>query len=186
MTHVATFFDWADARMPETIGRRQALGLRDDVFGGSNPYSTIALRDEFGPHCSLENPDPTPETLAIEQVFWTDSKKLPEDVLAGLERSNRFGLVARLTDVAGSTELRSFLNHTDLRVFLEAKGQATLRVAFDPGCWWLKNDTAWIYLPFGRADRRDLVEGVAYQFRPRNEKKDWTWVVSDNVKVIRH
>ncbi len=112
-------------------------------------------------------------------------EKLPENVLAGLERSNRFGLVARLTGVAGSTELRSFLNHTDLRVFLEAKGQATLRVAFDPGCWWLKNDMAWIYLPFGRADRRDHVEDVVYQFRPRNEKKDWTWVVSDNVKVLR-
>ena len=186
MTHVATFSDWADARMPETIGRRQALGLRDDVFGGSNPYSTIALRDEFGLHCTLENPAPTPETLSIEQVFWTDSKQLPEDILAGLERRNRFGLVARLTNVAGATELRSFLNNTDLRVFLEAKGQATLGVVFDAGCWWLKNDMAWIYLPFGRADRRDLVDGVAYQFRPRNEKNDWAWVVPDNMKVIRY
>src|SRR5262249_18725073 len=55
-THVATFRDWVDARMPETIGKRETLQRYDDVFDNANPYSTIALRDEFGVHCTRANP----------------------------------------------------------------------------------------------------------------------------------
>ena len=62
MTHVATFRDWADARMHATIGRRQTLG-GNDQFGGNNPYSTISLRDQVGEHCALEFPELGPRKL---------------------------------------------------------------------------------------------------------------------------
>ena len=53
----------------------------------------------------------------------------------------------------------------------------TLGVGFDTGCWWYKNGTAYIYLPFGGADRRELREGVDYAARARNEAQGYTWVL---------
>ncbi|MEM7315007.1 MAG: transglutaminase domain-containing protein, partial [Planctomycetota bacterium] len=56
MTHVATFHDWSDAKMAETIGRRQAPGY-EDYFDSPNPYKTLAIRDQVGKHCTLSLPD---------------------------------------------------------------------------------------------------------------------------------
>ena len=55
-THILTVRDWADARMAQSVGRRQALGLRDAVFKTSNPYATLVVTDEFGVHAELPNP----------------------------------------------------------------------------------------------------------------------------------
>src|SRR5690606_38795397 len=80
MTHVATFRDWADARMPDTIGRRQVLRRYDDRFGTANPYSAITVRDEFGPHCTLTNEVPEPLTAKVTAVQWGDGAKTDADV----------------------------------------------------------------------------------------------------------
>src|SRR5262249_49979801 len=54
MTHAATFGDWADGEMAKTWGVRQARGgPHDDVFGGPNPYSTLAVSDRFGVHAKV-------------------------------------------------------------------------------------------------------------------------------------
>ncbi len=186
MTHIATFSDWADARMWETVGRRQTLGVRGDVFGGSNPYSTIALRDEFGPHCTtVENSPREAESLSISSVHWTDAKELPPDILEGLEKSKRFGLLACVSDPGGSGRFRRLLEESDPRVFLEAEGHPTLGVAFDSGCWWLKNDRAWIYLPFGAADRRDLAPNVEYRVRARNDGRPCRWQLPEDLRISR-
>ena len=40
-----------------------------------------------------------------------------------------------------------------------------LGVGFAPGCvWYLRDDRAYVYVPFGGGDRRDLKTGVAYRF----------------------
>lgn len=57
MTHVNTFRDLADANLAATWGIRNLKSIRHDVFGHSNPYSCIALSDEFGAHCALKNPE---------------------------------------------------------------------------------------------------------------------------------
>jgi hypothetical protein len=73
MTHVATFNDWADGDMAATWGIRQAqCEFTDDLLGGSNPYSTIALSDHFGAHAKIDNP-PNPaefSELTIDAAYW--------------------------------------------------------------------------------------------------------------------
>lgn len=185
MTHVATFRDWADADMPATVGRRQKSDQPADVFGGRNPYSTIALRDEFGPHCALTNPPADVEQMSIAKVVWTDGPELSDDMRESLRSSERFGLIVCLEGLASSEAFRDFVNASDHRVLLEAQGQPTLGVGFDPRCYWYDNGAAWIYVPFGAGDRRDLVRGVEYAFRPRNAHAGLAWVVPADLRVVR-
>ena len=163
LTHAGTFRDWADARAWETIGRRQTLGLKDPWFDGANPYSMLSVSDSMGPHSTLVIPAADRIVAQLEEVTWTDDPDLPEDVQASIERSNRFGLLARLTGLADSNELRELLESIERRVYLTADGHPTLSIGFDPACWWYREDHALVYLPFGPADRRDLEQGVAYR-----------------------
>lgn len=186
MTHVATFRDWADAKMPETIGRRQKLNLTDDVFGGANPYSTIALRDEFGVHCKRANPVPATLEARVTALHWSDDATLPEDVRDWLVRNDAFGLIARVDGMAGNAGLREFMAEADGRVLLKAEGQQTLGIGFHPGCSWWQGDRVLVYVPFGKGDQRDLVAGVSYQFVPRNDAKGAVWRVADDLRAVRN
>ena len=152
------------------------MGLAD-VFGGTNPYSTISLRDSFGPHCELENPETPERRIEVAELVWTDSKQLPDDVYENCRKRGRFGLIAVLRKLESQHAFRSFLENADLRVYLEAQDLPTLGIGFDPGCWWYKDGTAYIYVPFGGADRRDLREGVDYAARARNGAEGYTWVL---------
>ena len=69
--------------------------------------------------------------------------------------------------------LKDFLSSADLRVFLDADGHPRLSTSLDPGCWWFKGDVAYVYLPFGQSDRRDLAEGVSYAATARNETEGY-------------
>jgi len=169
MIHVGTFRDWADARMPETVGRRQALGEHGDLFGGPNPYSTISLRDGFGVHAEVANPPLAERVAVVEALYWTDDPALPEDVRASCERSGRFGLIAVVTGVDGLAAWSRFLRRADRRVRLEADGRPTLAVELVSGCAWLKRDGIHTYLPLGPEVRRDLAPGVVYAARAANE-----------------
>lgn len=186
MIHVATFRDWADADMPATIGRRQKGDRPDDVFGGPNPYSTIALRDEFGPHCRLENPPLELPAGRITRFWWHDDPELRDDVRQWCQQREVFGLVVRVEGLCEGDALPDFLEHADLRVLLRAEGHPTLGTGFQPGCWWRDRDAGYALLvvPFGGADRRDLAAGVRYTFAPRNDG-DARWVVADDLRVVR-
>ncbi len=183
MTHVATFSDWADARMPETIGRRQTLRRTDDPFEGPNPYSTIALRDEFGVHCRLVNPVPAPVAGRITAVHWGDGGECPDAVRTWFKDRRKFGLIARIEGPASFEETQRLLEETDLRVLLVADGKPTLGVGLDAGAWWWQGDHALVVVPFGAADQRDHVADATYRFVPRNQRKDSAWTVADGVLV---
>ena len=186
LTHVATFSDWSEARMPTTIGRRQSLRQYDDVFGGPNPYSTIALRDEFGVHCDIEQAAPIVQSLKITGAQWGDAEDAPADVRAWFRRQNAFGLVARIEGARDSGELRDFLSACDKRVFLVADGHDTLGIGLDSGNWWFREDgSAQVVVPFGLADRKGLVAGVPYQFVTRNQGDEAKWSVDEDLRVVR-
>lgn len=169
LTHVATFRDWADARASETIGRRQTLNLRDAWLDGANPYSMLSVSDRVGPHCTLALPAPASTEARIDALTWTDDPGLPEDVRGGIERKQRFGLLARVSGLGGSDELALLLERIDRRVYLHAEGHPRLSIGFDPACWWYRGDHALVYLPFGPGDRRDLAEGVPYRVELTDE-----------------
>jgi hypothetical protein len=168
MIHVGTFRDWADARMPESVGRRQQLRRYDDLFGGANPYSTIALRDEFGVHCKLVNPPADEQKISVDGLHWTDDASLPRDIRESCAERGRFGLIASVRGVTDAAWLREFLSRTDLQVFMEAAGHTRLSTTLDVGCWWIKNGHTYIYLPLGEGDRSTLARGVEYQVSARN------------------
>lgn len=49
-THLYTFNDLSDANLAPTWGWRYGKGIRGDVFGYGNPYTTISLSDLLGEH----------------------------------------------------------------------------------------------------------------------------------------
>ena len=183
ITHVATFHDWADARMPETVGKRQTLRHYSDTFGGPNPYSTIALRDEFGVHCKIANPAPKPIQVTVAEAIWGHSERAPEDIRDYFVKRNMYGLIARCVGPRSLREMNRFLEGADLRVYLEANGQPTLGVGFEPGAQWVRDDHVWIAVPFGPTDRQQHDRSKSYRFVCRNEKKTTRWQVDASVTV---
>ncbi len=185
MTHVATFHDWADAQMPETVGKRQVLKAYDDVFGGPNPYSTLELSDQIGPHCRLSFPEPGGQAAIINSLSWTDDTGLPAYIRENCVRTGRFGLIAEIGGLSSAENFASFLNSCDLAVTLESPGQPVVKSAFDKGCYWITNDTAMIYIPVGKADRGKLAIDVPYRLIPVNGKSDFRWTDLFGKPVIR-
>ena len=183
MTHVATFSDWADARMPETIGKRQALRRYSDLFGGANPYSCIALRDQFGAHCGIANPVPEPLVGKVTGVQWGDGADVPADIRAWFAERGVFGLLARIEGPKSFDEMKRLLAEADLRVMLVGNGVPTLGVGFDAGAFWWKNDHALVVVPFGKADQKDLAKDTPYRFVARNQKTSGSWQIADAAQV---
>ena len=183
ITHIATFHDWADARMPETIGKRQTMRHYDDVFGGPNPYSTISLRDEFGVHCKMENKEPEPLNVNVTAVYWGDGKDAPKFVREWFQKRGMYGLIARVTGPSDLNEMSQFLANVDLRVFLKANDAPTLGMGFEPGAQWWQGDHGWILVPFGAADKARHVTTKQYQFVCRNQGKASKWQIGDDVLV---
>lgn len=185
VTHVATFRDWADANMPATIGKRQTQNLLDDVFGHNNPYSTIALRDEFGVHCKRGNPVPPPLQAKVTSVRWGDDPTLPDDVRRWFENRMELGFVATVEGPADGADFANFLADADQQVQLVSPGKAPIPASFDPRCRWWKQDHALILVRFGADARRELVAGTTYVFTPRNEARDARWGLPDKLQIER-
>lgn len=183
-THVATFRDWADADMPATIGRRQKLNRHDDVFGGPNPYSTIALRDEIGVHCDRGRLPPDELQAKVTALSWGDDRGLPADVQEWFREHRRTGLIAKVEGLQGPDELRDFLAATDLAAALVAAGDAKVEVAFEPGCWWWKQDHGLLLVRFG-GQPTELAKGRAYTLAPNNAAKTARWEVGPDLRVTR-
>jgi hypothetical protein len=169
MIHIATFHDWADARMSATVGRRQKLDQYDDICGGRNPYSTISLRDQVGVHCTGVSLEVEATSMRVQALHWTDDSALPSDIVSGCAERGRFGLIAVVRAIEQS-DLKDFLDGADPGVVLEAEEHASISTRLDKGCWWYKNGTAYVYLPFGEREREQLAHGVEYKARASNAK----------------
>lgn len=183
MTHVATFSDWADARMPETIGRRQTLRRYDDRYGGPNPYSTLTLRDEFGPHCTLANPKPPPPTARITAVHWGDGPDVPDDVREWFATHGKFGLVARVDGPPDFGALQRFLAGADRSALLVADGEPPIEVALDPGAMWWKHDHSLVCVPIGETQRPAFEAAPRHRFVLRVGHARFTWQQGDALCV---
>jgi hypothetical protein len=164
----------------------------DHPFDGPNPYSTISLRDEVGVHCKVELPVAEVATRTVEKIHWTDSPDLPKQILDSCKRRGRFGLIADVTGFRDQDEIHAFLAQADLRIFMDVESEipdgvqaSRLGVGFDAGCFWFSNNLLRIYVPFGGGDRRDLVEGVTYSFRPRNETPGFRWHLPEPLTIQR-
>ena len=172
-TRIGTFHDWADARAFETLGRRQTLHTRDSVLDGANPYSMLVVDELHGTHSTLVLPEPQLLVGRIESLRWTDDPDLPKDVLEGLAPRGRFGLVAQIGGLEDTTALRNLLAEAPKRLLLESEGHPYLGIGLDPACWWWRGDEkhALVYVPFGPADKRDLVLDAVYRPKIRDERQ---------------
>ena len=187
MTHVATLHDWADARTAETIGRRQALRLRDSVLDGANPYSTLVVDDHVGEHNTLVLPEPKPLVATIQTLEWTDEPELPAHVKANATDKGRFGLIAHMTGLDSMAELQDILLSTNPRIWLHADDVPRLSVGLEKGCcwFWTEGNQAHVYVPFGPADRRDLATDVAYTPRRPEPVGSARIELAEGIVVIR-
>ena len=185
LTHVATFRDWADAGVADTIGRRHALGRRDARLDGANPYSMISVSDAWGVHSSRDWLVVPQLEATIESFTWSDDPNLPEDVRSSVERSGRFGLFARVTGVSNGGALRELLDVADLRLFLDAPDRPSLSAALDPGYWWFQGDHALVFVRFATGDEHGIAERVAYRPRLLNEHPDVALAVDPDVRITR-
>ncbi len=187
VTHVGTFNDWADAKAHETIGRRQKSSSTRDVFGYRNPYSTISLRDEMGPHCQLEMPKLRSRQHVVESVSWTDDEALPQSIRDNCRRSGRFGLIAKVTGAGPMQELLAFLDQADVQVLLKPKNEKlpVVSTGFDRGCVWLDRGEAMIYLPLGSSDIHDLAKHESYLFQPQDQSAERGFRLSGEIAMVR-
>ncbi len=188
ITHVATFSDWADANAHLTIGRRQKTSnAQNDIFGHNNPYSTIALRDEMGPHCKVKMPEAVVQKIVISDVYWTDDEQLPKAIRDNCQRRDRFGCIAILDGVQGMDEFLEFMSRTNLEVNLvpEKSDQVTIEGTFDPGCFWLKsNGKAFIYVPISESQRKNVVLNSIYSFKAKDPSSTG-WGQSNKLVLTR-
>ena len=178
MTHIATFHDWADAKMADTVGRREHLPIFASLFGGTNPYSTIALSDSFGEHCTLENPKQSPahSDPVVTQVFWTDSPQLPESIRKRCVESKRFGLILLVPAIDSTRQAGRAIRSSDPKFYVQAGKNGRFEAKLDPGCIWTRKTGAYLYLPLDKTFANRFQGDGHYRLQPRNEgDRDVVW-----------
>ncbi|QDV06966.1 Transglutaminase-like superfamily protein [Planctomycetes bacterium Poly30] len=183
MTHVATFHDWADARMWETIGRRSTLSNDDkeeDVFGHQNPYSTLALRDSFGVHGKVRNPPLEDPVITVEALYWTDSKELPDDILRSNQDRGRLGLIAAVS-ARSMGDLVKQLKRADNEVTLTTDGSNEIKASFHPGCIWLLGQRGYLYAPIDKASFEKIAEGTTCRATTREHESGPRWILDRTI-----
>ncbi|MCA8968516.1 MAG: hypothetical protein KDC95_01985 [Planctomycetes bacterium] len=183
LTHVATCSDWADFRFWDTIGRRQKVSRpEDDPFGGNNPYSTIALRDEFGPHCSIENP--SGPTARITRVSRSADPALPQDIREWFERRKKVGLIVE-TDATSprGSEMKSFLESVDRTLELVTSDDTRFTVSIERGIWW--NSGGHLAVLFDEATARALEGARVISVACPNATDNAKWTVPPKLSVDR-
>jgi hypothetical protein len=193
MTHVATFNDWADGEMAKTWGTRQKQeGPRKDVFGGSNPYSTIALSDRVGAHAKiakewLEDAGQL-SRLTIEKLYWWDSPE--RTVEMRLDDPDTAGhLLVHVREGRageGSGQYKDFYDGVDKGFRLEAEGRPGIAVRATRGYWATpEKGIQEFYLRIEPAELAKMAVGVPYRLVALNGNPECQWVVADGVTIVR-
>lgn len=181
--HILTLRDWSQARMGRTVGRRQGLGLRDEVFRTSNPYATLELDDQFGAHAEIANPLPVEEThiepapieqVTIARLAWVASDERPRHLeISRVDMEHDRQHVVLIAETAGlpleRDPLDRFWDEVSKSFELVSEGGETLPASAVRGMWWGKRDgEAYLYylLRLGEDAREQLVPGATYRLRP--------------------
>ncbi len=192
MTHVATFRDWADARMADTIGKRQGAHVTDDIFGGPNPYSAVTLSDRFGPHASIaaDPVEPPFRTLTIEKAYWYQSQDPASAVQMRLDDPDTAGHVLLHVREGrpheGTAQYAEFWGAVDKAFTLRAPNEPDLRAEATRGYWAApERGVQEFYLRIDPVDFARMPKGAAYALVPRNASKDYRWAVADGVSLTR-
>ncbi|MBL9121735.1 MAG: hypothetical protein JNL80_17650 [Phycisphaerae bacterium] len=188
LTHVATFPDWADSGMPETWGVRNASVSKDDVFGGANPYSTIALSDRFGVHATVANP---PVALRVAKLT-IDGASWLHDHPAGIEMDvseapDAGHLLVRVASPEASITTRDiskFYAKAGKRFVLRAAGHEDVPAAAVRGFWFQPTgDMRHFYLRIDADDLATMDVNARYALVPDDDDSRSFWSVADGVSI---
>ena len=206
ITHVATLADWSDGEFAATVGTRQTH-RPDDVFGGSNPYHSIALSDRFGEHSGLDpealeaaaetDPEITGHrVLTIESVYWYGSEERAEGVAMRLDDPRTAGHV--LVHVrehvrgGGRAQYREFYAAADHRFMLVSDDSPDVHLAATRG-WWVFEDRGLreFYLRIAPSELEHMQPGVEYTLVTEAEHEGITdrgtprWEIRDGLTLTR-
>lgn len=192
MTHVATFSDWADGEMAKTWGTRQKTdGSPKDVFGGSNPYSTIALSDRIGAHARVAPEwleDGGFRKLTIERLYWWGSPE--RKVEMRLDDPDTAGhLVAHVREGRngeGRDQYVEFYDRVGKEFVLKAEGKPDVRAKAVRGYWAKpEEDMKEFYLRIEPDELARMASGVPYRLVAKNGNAEFQWTVGDGVTIAR-
>ena len=193
-THILTVRDWADARMGRTVGRRQGLNLRDEVFPTANPYTTLEVSDQFGAHAEIENPpvvEPDPiAAVTIVDAHWVASDERPAHVkVSGVDlETDRLHIVlhadADAIELDGDL-LDTFWGGVEKEFQLVPPAGEPVIARAVRGFWWGRyDDRPYLYFLLRLEDRDRLATGVSYALVPTAAAAgEPRFVVGDGVAV---
>jgi len=188
MTHTLTVHDWSDAKIARTVGRRQGLQQYDDVFGGTNPYSTLELSDQFGAHATIDNPpvtEPQPfrQLTIVKAMWWVDR---PAQVDMRLDDPQQSGhLLVRVKENHPDQDVSQyapFYEQVGKEFVLRAAGKPDVRADAERGYW---SGPAVFYLRIKPQQLQQMAEGVPYSLIALNRDEKYRWIVDEGVTLTR-
>ena len=195
-THILTVVDWADAHMGRTVGRRQGLKQRDEVFKTPNPYATIEVTDEFGEHAEIPNPpyeeDAPPEEVTLVRAFWLASSERPAhlDVTRIDLDTDRLHVMlgARTSGLKMEGELLNpFWEKVPREFQLISEEHGTVPATAVRGMWFGKaSGTPYLYflLRLEPEVREELVEGAAYRIEPKAVERGPRFLAAEGLSLV--
>jgi hypothetical protein len=192
MVHVNTFADHADAGLIGW-GLRMQHPLHDALFGGSNPYSCVALSDRFGAHAKVDNPsvdDVALHALTITRLYWYDDPKKKQSVSMKLDDPDTAGhlLVHVEPDnkSASGADYKDFYESVDKRFELRARNKPSVPCHATRGYWLNSNDeVAEFYLRIDPTDFEQMASGVEYELAYVGKPDKLSWKVPPDTKIAR-
>jgi len=131
-----------------------------------------------------------PKSLTIDGLRWSDDASLPAFLRDQFrDHEGPPVLLARCIGWKSFGEVQRATEQGDKRFFLETDGMPSLGLVVEPARWSVREgkgpEVAWIELPLGAGDWRDLVAATRYRLRPRNDSDRWLWTVADGVAITR-
>jgi len=192
-THIDTFADWSDGEMAKTWGVRQAKeGKHNDVFGGPNPYTAIAVSDQFGVHAKIANdwllgPDEF-QSLTIERAYWLGSPECPVDIdAADPGVGYAFIHVHEGKPDGGTKQYRAFWSNATHTFVLRADGHPDVKARNVRGYWADASKGQQDFdLRIEPNDFKSMAVGVHYRIVPeQKDDAEFAWKIAGNVFLVR-
>lgn len=123
------------------------------------------------------------DEILIDRALWSDDPSLPKQVRDSHDKDQPV-LFLHVGGGKSFAELKALTQKADLRFFLEADGHTTISSESGVGGMSLGKE-AYAILPLGPSDWRDLVNGVEYTLRARNDNASSRWKIASSLKIVR-